>query len=180
LNAFTHTARAREDALGHSHEQSTENVTLFEGFEWYTPEDDGAHWGRLKRALPGLKSIGVDHVWLPPACKAGSSQSNGYDIYDLSVSCSDLMVGITTHNLRYDLGEFEEKGSRRTKWGHKGELVDLTTTADNLDIGIIFDAVLNHKAWADRAEEVAAVMCDPHDRRMELTRPKVIKGSVTA
>lgn len=38
---------------------------------------------RLERALPDLKAIGIDTIWIPPGCKAGTSDSNGYDIYDL-------------------------------------------------------------------------------------------------
>jgi len=80
---------------------------------------------------------------------------------------------------RYDLGEFEQKGSRRTRWGTKEELVDMIRTANDLDVGILWDAILNHKAWADRAEEVAAVKCDPADRLSELTKPATIKGMLS-
>ena len=60
-------------------------MTLLEAFEWYSPEDGGQHWRRLKHALSGLKSIGIDSLWIPPACKAGSTASTGYDVYDLYV-----------------------------------------------------------------------------------------------
>jgi alpha-amylase len=49
-------------------------------------------------------------------------------------------------------------------------------TANDLDVGILWDAILNHKAWADRAEEVVAVKCDPLDRLTDLTKPAIIKG----
>lgn len=54
--------------------------------------------------------------------------------------------------------------------------MSLMHTANVLHIGIMWDTILNHKAWADHAEEVVAVKCDPLDRRTELTRPQVIKG----
>jgi alpha-amylase len=69
---------------------------------------------------------------------------NGYDIYDL-----------------YDLGEFDQKGAISTKWGTRKELEDLVCQAQALDIKIIWDAVLNHKAGADFPESFEAVEVDP-------------------
>lgn len=67
-------------------------------------------------------------------------QGNGYDIYDL-----------------YDLGEFDQKGSTRTKWGTKEELLALSKKGEELGIGLYWDAVLNHKAAADKKEKVKVV-----------------------
>ncbi|KAF7593846.1 hypothetical protein BBP40_010781 [Aspergillus hancockii] len=116
---------------------------MLQGFEWHVPEDQG-HWKRLQHALPSLKSIGVDNIWIPPGCKAMSPSGNGYDVYDL-----------------YDLGEFNQKGSQSTKWGSKKELQALASSAQNLRIGILWDAVLNHKAGADHTERFSAVKVDP-------------------
>ena len=112
------------------------------GFEWYVP-DDHKHWKRLEGALSDLKSTGIDNIWIPPGCKASSPSGNGYDIYDL-----------------YDLGEFDTKGSVGTKWGTKQELMDLVKKANEIGIGIYWDAVLNHKAAADRTEKCRAVEVD--------------------
>lgn len=128
--------------MPHSEEDS-DNITMFEGFEWYVPSDH-RHWQRLRKALPDLKRIGIDNIWLPPGCKAGYSKSNGYDIYDL-----------------YDLGEFEQKGNRATKWGTKEELSDLLDTAKSNGVGVYWDTVLNHKAAADYTETCQAVKVDP-------------------
>jgi len=117
------------------------NQTLFQGFEWYVPP--GNHWQRLQHAIPSLKAIGIDAIWLPPGCKAGSPSSNGYDIYDL-----------------YDLGEFDQKGSRATKWGTRAELEQMMTVAHENGIKIYWDAVLNHKAAADRSEVCQAIKVD--------------------
>ena len=65
---------------------------------------------------------------------------NGYDIYDL-----------------YDLGDFDQKGAVSTKWGTRQELQGLISEAKALRIGIIWDAVLNHKAGADFPESFEAV-----------------------
>ena len=113
-----------------------ENFCLLQGFERNVPADQ-KHYLRLQSVLQDLKDVGVDNVWLPPACKgAGGSETNGYDVYDL-----------------YDLGEFEQKGSRATKWGPKEDLVRLSRKAEEVGVGLYFDAVLNHKAGADEKEK---------------------------
>jgi alpha-amylase len=116
---------------------------MFQGFEWYVPADH-RHWKRLRRIIPQLNAIGIDKIWIPPGCKASWRDTNGYDIYDL-----------------YDLGEFDWKGLRATKWGTKEELVDMTKAANECGVGIIWDTVLNHKAAADYKEFCQAVKVDP-------------------
>ena len=115
-----------------------ENYTMLQGFEWFVPNDQ-KHWSRLHHALAGLKAIGVDNIWIPPGCKA-NSQGNGYDTYDL-----------------YDLGEFNQKGHVPTKWGLKSNLKDFVAEAKRIGIGIYWDAVLNHKAGADRQESTEVI-----------------------
>lgn len=116
---------------------------MFEGFEWFCPKDQ-KHWQRLRDAMPSLKAIGIDNIWIPPGCKAGWHGSNGYDIYDL-----------------YDLGEFKQKDSQATKWGTKEELVEMVETANANGIGVYWDAVLNHRAAADYTERCQAMKVDP-------------------
>jgi alpha-amylase len=135
-----------------------QNATLFQGFEWNVPAD-GKHWKRLLEALPKLKAIGIDNIWLPPGCKASSSNGNGYDIYDL-----------------YDLGEFNQKGSRATKWGTKEELMELAKLAKESGVGLYWDAVLNHKAAADNTEKCKVVEVDLNDRTKEISEPYEIEG----
>ncbi|OMP82895.1 Glucan 1,4-alpha-maltohexaosidase [Diplodia seriata] len=135
-----------------------ENGTLFQAFEWNVPAD-GKHWKRLIAALPSLKHIGISNIWIPPACKASSPQGNGYDAYDL-----------------YDLGEFDQKGSTRTKWGSFDELKELSAKASEVGIGLYFDAVLNHKAAADRKEKCQAIEVDSNDRTKEVSEPYEIEG----
>lgn len=69
---------------------------------------------------------------------------NGYGIYDL-----------------YDLGEFDQKGSRPTKWGNREDLQRLLATAEELGVGVYWDTILNHKASADHTERCVAVTVDP-------------------
>lgn len=132
-----------------------QNQTLFQAFEWHTPS---GHWPRLTALLPTLAAIGITNLWLPPGCKANSPSGNGYDCYDL-----------------WDLGEFDQKWTRSTKWGSRAELSTLISTAKSLRVAVIWDAVLNHKTAGDTTEECWAVEVDGADRRQELTRPRKIE-----
>lgn len=109
--------------------------------------------------MPYLQAIGITMIWLPPGSKAAHADSTGYDVYDL-----------------YDLGEFDQKSGRRTKWGTREELMSLIEAAKKYQIGVMWDAVLNHKAAADGVEDVLAVKCDPEDRRKEIAAPKDIRA----
>lgn len=128
------------------HETCGENKTMFQAFEWNCPKDQ-KHWTRLASAIPALKSIGIDNMWIPPGCKGGWHGSNGYDIYDL-----------------YDLGEFQQKDSKATKWGTKDDLMEMMEMAVKYDVGIYWDAVLNHRAAADFSETCYAVKVDPNGK----------------
>lgn len=128
-----------------------ENRCFLQAFEWNVPADQ-KHWKRLRAVLPDLKSIGVDAMWIPPACKgAGGGEANGYDIYDL-----------------YDLGEFDQKGSKSTKWGPREELMELVNAAKDTQMGVYFDAVLNHKAGADNKEKCQVIEVDSSDRTKDV------------
>ncbi|ETN45051.1 uncharacterized protein HMPREF1541_09927 [Cyphellophora europaea CBS 101466] len=134
-----------------------ENSVLLEAFEWYSPAD-GKHWRRLAQAVPGLKRLGINYIWLPPGCKAGWEGSNGYDVYDM-----------------YDLGEFDQKGARATKWGTKEELMDLMHVAREHGTAVLWDAVLNHKSAADYTEKCQAVVVDKDNRLKELSGPQEVE-----
>lgn len=73
--------------------------------------------------------------------------SVGYDIYDV-----------------YDLGEFDQKGSRATKYGTKEELSALVDEAHKHGIVSYIDAVLNHKFGADQTEKFPVREVDSNDR----------------
>ncbi|KAJ2906954.1 alpha amylase [Zalerion maritima] len=127
-------------------EPTPENATMMQGFEWYVPADQ-KHWNRLEKHIPQLKKWGVDNIWVPPGCKGSSNNGNGYDIYDL-----------------YDLGEFDQKGSVSTKWGTKTDLLAMCEVAKAENMGIYWDAVLNHKFSGDHKEKCKAREVDPNDR----------------
>lgn len=133
--------------------EGEDNPVLLEAFEWNLPADH-SHWSRLRHALPALNDIGVTLLWLPPGSKGKDAESNGYDIYD-----------------PYDLGEFDQKGTVPTKWGTKDELVALAKETKKLGMGLIWDAIHNHRAFADETETVEVVEVDPRgqfDTRLNL------------
>lgn len=45
------------------------NPTLLQYFHWYYP-DGGKLWSELAERADGLNDIGINMVWLPPACEA--------------------------------------------------------------------------------------------------------------
>lgn len=134
------------------------NGILFQAFEWYLP-DDGDYYKDMLLKLDELKEIGVTAIWLPPSYKATGTNDTGYGPYDI-----------------FDLGEFDQKGSIRTKYGTKEELKKLISEIHKREINIYADVVLNHKAGADRAEKFMAVMVDENDRTREISEAKEIEG----
>lgn len=135
-----------------------ENQTLMQYFEWYLP-NDGQHWNRLATDAPHLASKGIRKVWMPPAFKATSSNDVGYGIYDL-----------------FDLGEFDQKGTVRTKYGFKEDYLNAIKELKENGIEPIADIVLNHKAAADYKERFTVIEVDPNDRTVALSEPFEIKG----
>ena len=79
------------------------NDTMLQYFEWYLP-NDGLWWKRCAAKADNLAALGITQVWLPPAYKGISQDDVGYSVYDM-----------------YDLGEFDQKGTIRTKYGTKKE-----------------------------------------------------------
>lgn len=108
------------------------NQTAMQYFEWYLPSD-GQHWNNLAEDAQHLADLGISHVWMPPAFKATNKDDVGYGVYDL-----------------FDLGEFDQKGTIRTKYGLKEEYLNAINQLKNVGIIPMADVVLNHKAAADK------------------------------
>ena len=135
-----------------------QNDVLMQYFEWYLP-DDGEHWQRLRDDAAHLQKIGISNVWLPPAFKATQRDNNGYAVYDL-----------------FDLGEFNQKGSVRTKYGTKDEYIEAVQALKEQGIRPIADIVLNHKAGADEKERFEVLKKDPENRQKNISKPYEIEG----
>ncbi|HTI12564.1 MAG TPA: alpha-amylase [Puia sp.] len=131
-----------------------QNGTILQFFHWYYPHD-GSLWKRLKEEAPRLAELGFTAVWLPPAYKGtNGTYSIGYDAYDL-----------------YDLGEFDQKNSVKTKYGTKQEYLDAIAAVHAAGLQVYVDIVFNHKAGADEKELIKVRKVDPEDRNKFISEP---------
>ncbi len=90
----------------------------------------GTTWNEIERRVPELAEAGYDSLWLPPPFKAGAGTwSVGFDTLD-----------------RFDLGDRDQSGTIRTKYGTKADLVRLMRTAHRFGLRVYFDNVMAHNA----------------------------------
>jgi len=108
---------------------------MLQAFYWDCPQAENREhqwWSLIKSKLPAIAQAGFTALWLPPANKAASWKSMGYDPYDY-----------------YDLGEFDQKGGVPTWFGSKADLLDLIESAHALGLQVYADLVFNHNSGAD-------------------------------
>jgi len=132
--------------LTHVHGQ---NGVMMQYFHWYYP-GGGVLWNEVAVRAEKLAAAGITALWLPPAYKGSSENDVGYGVYDL-----------------YDLGEFNQKGSVRTKYGTRAEYLDAIAAAHAAGLQIYADVVFNHKMGADSIERVRSVRIARDNRNHE-------------
>lgn len=141
--------------------EELKNETIMQAFYWEMgtgdylknyPEEKNL-WRLLAQKAPELSEVGITALWLPPANKA----MNG--IYD---------VGYATYDL-WDLGEFNQKGTVRTKYGTKKELESAIAALHDEGIKVYYDAVLNHRMGADGTENVRLSSQSPDKPNEEIS-----------
>jgi alpha-amylase len=118
---------------------------MFQYFEWNN-RPDGSLWPELAARARELRNLGTTAVWMPPAFKSMDGPTGtGYAAYDL-----------------YDLGEFDQKGSVRTKYGTKDEFLEAVRAVQAAGMHAYADVVFNHKIGGDETEEVQIeeICCD--------------------
>jgi alpha-amylase len=126
--------------------------TIMQFFHWNLP-DNGSLWNDLAAGARELKQKGFTAVWLPPAYKGtGGTNDVGYGVYDL-----------------FDCGEFDQKGTVRTKYGTMNEYLGCIWKAHMEGLHIYADVVLNHKMGADFTQAVEVIIVDPFDRNKTLS-----------
>lgn len=136
-----------------------QNGTMIQYFHWYTPAD-GSLWTTVKNEAKHLAGMGVNAVWLPPAYKgADGANSHGYDVYDM-----------------YDLGEFDQKGSVRTRFGTKQEYIDAINAIKEAGMQVYVDIVANHRIGADETEKIKVRKVDPENRNEFTSEPFEIEA----
>ena len=133
------------------------NETMMQYFEWYLP-NDGFWWKRCAAKAENLAGLGITEVWLPPAYKGTSQQDVGYGVYDM-----------------YDLGEFDQKGTIRTKYGTKEEYLEAIQAFHEMGIRVFADIVLNHRMGGDALETVMAFGDSPEDRLTQLDDARAVR-----
>ena len=133
------------------------NETMMQYFEWYLP-NDGLWWRRCAAKAEHLRDLGITQVWLPPAYKGTCQEDVGYGVYDM-----------------YDLGEFDQKGTVRTKYGTKDEYIAAIDAFHRADIQVFADIVLNHRMGGDATEEVIAVSDSQENRNEQIGDAQKVK-----
>lgn len=110
---------------------------MFQYFEW-NRKADGTLWNELAGFAVELKNRGITAVWMPPAYKGicGATEP-GYGVYDM-----------------YDLGEFDQKGTVRTKYGTRDEYLNAVKAVRDAGMNAYADVVFNHRMGADETEDV--------------------------
>ena len=138
-----------------------DNGTMMQYFESFMKSEPSL-WASLKKDADKLAKAGVSSVWLPPAYKgANGAEDTGYTVYDL-----------------YDLGEFNQKGSVRTKYGTKKDYLDAISELQKNGINVYADVVIDNMTGADEMEEVPAKEFNEVNRYQMISEGKTI-GSWT-
>jgi alpha-amylase len=136
-----------------------ENGVMMQFFHWYSA-GDGTHWDEAARRAPELAAAGFSGVWLPPAYKGiGGASDVGYGVYDM-----------------YDLGEFDQKGSVRTRYGTKQQYVAAVQALQRAGLQVYADTVLNHRMGGDATERVRATPFPQDDRLRPKGEPREIEA----
>ena len=131
--------------------------TMIQYFEWYLKSDPPLYQTLMKEAS-SLSKMGFTHVWLPPAYKGQAGINDvGYGVYDM-----------------YDLGEFDQKGSIRTKYGTKDEYIQAIDVCHQNSLQVIADIVFNHRMGADEKETIKATAMDWDDRNRAVGQEKIV------
>ena len=135
------------------------NGVMMQYFEWYVPED-GKFWQQTALEAQHLAQMGITAVWLPPAFKGQAGIHDvGYGVYDV-----------------YDLGEFDQKGTVRTKYGTKTEYLAAIKALQQAGIQVYTDIVLNHMMGADATEQVLAVEDASNNRLQRVSGDETIEA----
>jgi alpha-amylase len=113
---------------------------IMQAFYWDCPRIENKEhqwWSHIEGKLPALKKSGFTALWLPPASKAANlnGPSMGYDPYDY-----------------FDLGDLDQKGSVKTWFGSKAELLGLIRAAHDNGMDVYADMVINHNSGGDAEE----------------------------
>ena len=134
------------------------NGIIMQYFEWYM-ECNQNLWNEIAKNAEKLANLGITALWLPPAYKGiGGKDEVGYGVYDL-----------------YDLGEFNQKGTIKTKYGSKDEYINCIQILKQNGIESYADIVLNHKMGADMLQTIPASKVDWGNHNQIISDQETVK-----
>ena len=87
-------------------------------------------YAEIARKMPELAEAGYGSLWLPPPTKGSGGLSVGYDMWD-----------------PFDLGQKDQRGTVRTRYGTEADLQNMMKTAHRFGIRVYFDNIMNHRAF---------------------------------
>ena len=104
---------------------------LLQAFYWAVPDENW--YSTIESRLSEIDSLGITSLWLPPISK---SYGNGPD-------SNGLQMGYEPFDY-YDIGEFDQQGSIKTRFGNKSDLESLVQQTKKFNMSLIADIILNH------------------------------------
>lgn len=134
------------------------NGIIMQYFEWYMDCKQNL-WNDITNQAEKLADMGITALWLPPAYKGmGGKDEVGYAVYDV-----------------YDLGEFDQKGTIKTKYGSKEEYLNCIMALKQNGIESYADIVLNHKMGADMLQTIPATKVDWGNHNEQISDQETVR-----
>lgn len=134
------------------------NGIIMQYFEWYMNCNQNL-WNDIAKDADKLAKLGITALWLPPAYKGiGGANEVGYGVYDV-----------------YDLGEFDQKETVKTKYGSKDEYLNCIIALKQSGIESYADIVLNHKMGADMLQTIPATKVDWGNHNSEISNQENVR-----
>ena len=107
----------------------SDSGVMMQGFYWDV-EPRGEWYNVLNTKVEDWANSGINRVWLPaPGKGASGGFSMGYDPSDY-----------------FDVGEFDQQGTVKTRFGSREELENLIDNYHNNDIEVVADIVMGHNS----------------------------------
>jgi hypothetical protein len=101
-------------------------------------------WKEVASRMPEIAMVGYGAVWLPPPTKGAEGVRDvGFSVFD-----------------RFDLGDKDQRGTVRTRYGTRDEMVAMVQSLHQGNVKVIFDIVMNHNANPAKIENVGVTL-DP-------------------
>jgi alpha-amylase len=140
---------------------------ILQGFYWNSNPGDvtsnqGVWWDSLTTAASDIAGAGFQTVWTPPATKGFAG-------------VHDMGYGLTDY---FDLGEFNQAGTIRTRHGSRAQLDATIAALHNAGLKAMADIVLNHRGGA--AGQQLEDCDDGNGRQLRFTDFQPVSGRLPA